>query len=374
MLVVIAGGGTGGHTSPGLAVAARLREASVDVHWIGSRGGIEARRVPEAGIPFHAIPVGKLRRYWDWQNVPDLAVRAPAGLAQSWRLLRRLRPALLLATGGFVALPPALAARALRIPVVVHEQTSVPGLANRVAGRFARRIALTFPLTGAELPKERSVLTGNPLRPELIGGTRAEACRRFGLEDAGPIVYVTGGALGSHRLNRDVGEALPRLLELCQIIHQCGDNKTTGDLAWLGERARALPERLRRRYALQAYVGAELRDVYAAVALVIGRSGAGTVNECCQLGLPALYVPLPGTSGDEQTANARLVEAAGGAVVFPQVSLTPGGLVEAVGRLLGDSAALAAMGERARSLAVPDAADRIVRLLFEVVGASPLDR
>ena len=371
MLVVISGGGTGGHTSPGLAVAARLREASVDVHWIGSRAGIEARRVPEAGITFHSIPVGKLRRYWDWQNVPDLAVRAPAGLAQAWRLLRRLRPALLLATGGFVALPPALAARALRIPVVVHEQTSVPGLANRVAGRFARRIALTFPLTGNELPRERTVLTGNPLRPELRGGSRAAACRRFGLENAGPIVYVTGGALGSHRLNRDVGEALPRLLERCQVIHQCGENKATGDLAWLGERARALPEGLRRRYALQAYVGAELRDVYAATALVIGRSGAGTVNECCQLGLPALYVPLPGTSGDEQTANARLVEAAGGAVVFPQVSLTSGGLVEAVERLLGDPAALAAMGERARSLAVPDAADRIVRLLFEVVGANP---
>jgi UDP-N-acetylglucosamine--N-acetylmuramyl-(pentapeptide) pyrophosphoryl-undecaprenol N-acetylglucosamine transferase len=374
MLIVIAGGGTGGHTSPGLAVAARLRERGVDVEWIGSKGGIEARRVPEAGVPFHTIPVGKLRRYWDWQNVPDLAVRAPAGLARSWRLLRRLRPALLLATGGFVALPPALAARTLRIPVVVHEQTSVPGLANRVAGRFARRIALTFPLTGSELPRERAVLTGNPLRPELRDGSRSAACRRFSLEDAGPIVYVTGGALGSHRLNRDVGAALPKLLEHCQVIHQSGDNRTTGDLAWLGERARALPERLRRRYALQPYVGAELRDVYAAAALVIGRSGAGTVNECCQLGLPALYVPLPGTSGDEQTANARLVEAAGGAVVFPQVSLTSDGLVEAVERLLGDPGGLAAMGERARSLAVPDAADRIVRLLFEVVGAEPPGR
>jgi UDP-N-acetylglucosamine--N-acetylmuramyl-(pentapeptide) pyrophosphoryl-undecaprenol N-acetylglucosamine transferase len=368
MKIVIAGGGTGGHTSPGLAVAARLRERGVDVEWIGSKSGIEARRVPEAGVPFHTIPVGKLRRYWDWQNVPDLAVRAPAGLARAWRLLRRLRPALLLATGGFVALPPALAARALRIPVVVHEQTSVPGLANRVAGRFARRIALTFPLTGSELPRERAVLTGNPLRPELLGGSRRGACLRFKLNDAEPIVYVTGGALGSHRLNRDVGVALPRLLEHCQLIHQSGDNRSTGDLAWLGERARALPERLRRRYALQPYVGAELRDVYAAAALVIGRSGAGTVNECCQLGLPALYVPLPGTSGDEQTANARLVEAAGGAVVFPQVSLTADGLVEAVGRLLGDARALAAMGERARTLAVPDAADRIVRLLFEVAG------
>jgi UDP-N-acetylglucosamine--N-acetylmuramyl-(pentapeptide) pyrophosphoryl-undecaprenol N-acetylglucosamine transferase len=212
------------------------------------------------------------------------------------------------------------------------------------------------------------VLTGNPLRPELRGGARAEACRRFELDAAAPIVYVTGGAQGSHHLNRDVGEALPRLLEVCQIIHQCGDNKTTGDRTWLEERARALPEALRRRYALTPYVGDELRDVYAAAALVIGRSGAGTVNECCQLGLPAVYVPLPGTSGDEQTANARLVEAAGGAVVFPQVSLTPEGLVGAVARLLADAPGLAAMGERARSLAVPDAADRIVRLLREVAG------
>jgi UDP-N-acetylglucosamine--N-acetylmuramyl-(pentapeptide) pyrophosphoryl-undecaprenol N-acetylglucosamine transferase len=371
--VVIAGGGTGGHTSPGLAVAARLRAVGVDVHWIGSRQGIEARRVPEAGLPFHAIPVGKLRRYWDWQNVPDLAVRAPAGLAQAWRLLRRLKPDLLLATGGFVALPPALAARTLRIPVVVHEQTSVPGLANRVAGRFARRIALTFPLTDGAFPPERTVLTGNPLRPELLGGVAAEAARRFGLDlAAGPIVYVTGGALGSHRINRDLGLALPRLLPLCQLIHQCGDNPQTGDLAWLGERARALPDPLRHRYALTAYVGAELCHVYAAAALVIGRSGAGTVNECCQLARPALYVPLPGTSGDEQTANARLVEAAGGAVLFPQVSLTPESLVGAVSRLLADRAGLAAMGERARSLAVPDAADRIARLLFEVAGARPV--
>jgi UDP-N-acetylglucosamine--N-acetylmuramyl-(pentapeptide) pyrophosphoryl-undecaprenol N-acetylglucosamine transferase len=371
--VVIAGGGTGGHTSPGLAVAARLRAVGVDVHWIGSRQGIEARRVPEAGLPFHTIPVGKLRRYWDWQNVPDLAVRAPAGLAQAWRLLRRLKPDLLLATGGFVALPPALAARTLRIPVVVHEQTSVPGLANRVAGRFARRIALTFPLTDGAFPPERTVLTGNPLRPELLGGVAAEAARRFGLDlAAGPIVYVTGGALGSHRINRDLGLALPRLLPLCQLIHQCGDNPQTGDLAWLGERARALPDPLRHRYALTAYVGAELCHVYAAAALVIGRSGAGTVNECCQLARPALYVPLPGTSGDEQTANARLVEATGGAVLFPQVSLTPESLVGAVSRLLADRAGLAAMGERARSLAVPDAADRIARLLFEVAGARPV--
>ena len=365
MRVVIAGGGTGGHTSAGLAVAAELEKRGADIHWIGSRGGVEARRVPEAGLSFHAIHAGKLRRYWDWQNVPDLALRAPAGAAQSWRLLRRLRPSLLFATGGFVSLPPALAARALAIPIVVHEQTAVPGLANRLVARFARRIALSFPLSGNEFPPDRVILTGNPLRPELLGGSREAACRHFSLDGALPIVYVTGGAQGSHKINRTVGEILPALLADCQVIHQCGENARTGDRAWLVSRARALAESLRRRYALVGYVGAELRDVYAAADLIVGRSGAGTVNECLHLGKPAIYIPLPGTRGDEQTANARLVEAAGGAVLFPQVSLTPDRLLEAVRRLLTDRAALSAMGERARSLAVPDAAQRIARLIFE---------
>ena len=367
MRVVIAGGGTGGHTSAGLAVAAALRErGDTDVHWIGSRSGIEARRVPAAGLAFHPIAVGKLRRYWDWQNVPDLVCRAPAGVVQSWRLLRRLRPALLFATGGFVALPPALAARALRIPIVVHEQTAVPGLANRIVARVAHRIALSFPTSDAALPAERTILTGNPLRPELSGGSREAACRRFGLDPALPIVYVTGGAQGSHRINRTVGEIMEPLLDVCQVIHQCGDNAETADHAWLADRARSLPEERRRRYALLGYVGDELGDVYAAADLLVGRSGAGTVNECLHLGKPAIYIPLPGASGDEQTANARLVEAAGGGVLLPQASLTAVALLDAVRRLVVDRVALRAMGERARSLAVPDAAERIARLIFEV--------
>lgn len=368
--IAIAGGGTGGHTSAGLAVAAALRERGCrDIHWIGSRGGIEGRRVPEAGVPFHAIPVGKLRRYWDWQNVPDLVWRMPCGIVCACQLLRALRPSLLFATGGFVALPPAVAARALSIPIVVHEQTAVPGLANRIIGRFARRIALSFPSGDHRFPADRTVVTGNPLRPALLDGSRESACRRFALDPALPIVYVTGGAQGSHRINRTVGEALPTLLDSCQLIHQCGDNPETGDRSWLESRAGALTEHLRRRYALVAHLGAELRDVYAAAELVIGRSGAGTVNECSHLGKPAIYIPLPGASGDEQTANARLVESAGGAILVPQPSLTSARLVDLVTRLLADRGALDAMGERARTLAIPDAADRIARVIFEAAGA-----
>jgi UDP-N-acetylglucosamine--N-acetylmuramyl-(pentapeptide) pyrophosphoryl-undecaprenol N-acetylglucosamine transferase len=209
------------------------------------------------------------------------------------------------------------------------------------------------------------VLTGNPLRPELRDGSRAEAVARFALDPALPLVYVTGGAQGAHRINRAVGEILPRLLAHAQLIHQCGDQPTTGDRAWLEARRAALPPPLVRRYAVVPYVGAELAAIYATASLLVGRAGAGTVNECCQLGVPALYVPLSGASGDEQTANARVVERAGGCEILPQAALTGEALAERVLGLLAEPTRLKEMGERARSVALPDAAERIVTLLLE---------
>jgi len=363
--VVIAGGGTGGHTSPGLAVAALLRERSRTCAWIGSRSGIEAQRVPQSGIPYIAISTGKLRRYWAWQNVADLLVNVPAGTLSVLRILRTLRPRVVFGTGGFVALPVVFGAALLRVPVVLHEQTAVPGVANRIGARFARRIAVTFPDRAGRLPAARVVVTGNPLRPELRAGSRSSAIARFQLDPAIPLVYVTGGAQGAHRINRVVGDALASLAEKAQLIHQCGENPATGDRQWLEDRRAALPPALARRYTVVPYISAELAGIYAAAALVVARAGAGTVNECCQLGVPALYVPLPGTRGDEQTENARIVERVGGAVVLPQSMLTTERLVREVRALLADPAGLKQMGEHARILAVPDAAERIVALLWD---------
>ena len=363
--VVIAGGGTGGHTSPGLAVAALLRERSRTCAWIGSRSGIEAQRVPQSGIPYIAISTGKLRRYWAWQNVADLLVNVPAGTLSVLRILRTLRPRVVFGTGGFVALPVVFGAALLRVPVVLHEQTAVPGLANRIGARFARRIAVTFPDRAGRLPAARVVVTGNPLRPELRAGSRSSAIARFQLDPVVPLVYVTGGAQGAHRINRVVGDALASLAEQAQLIHQCGENPATGDRQWLEDRRAALPPALARRYTVVPYIGAELAGIYAAAALVVARAGAGTVNECCQLGVPALYVPLPGTRGDEQTENARIVERVGGAVVLPQSMLTTERLVREIRALLADPAGLKQMGEHARTLAVPDAAERIVALLWD---------
>jgi UDP-N-acetylglucosamine--N-acetylmuramyl-(pentapeptide) pyrophosphoryl-undecaprenol N-acetylglucosamine transferase len=324
--------------------------------------------VPAAGLPYHAIATGKLRRYWAWRNLTDLAVNVPAGVFQARRLLRGMRPRVVFGTGGFVALPVVAAAASLRIPVVIHEQTAMPGLANRLAARAAHRIALAWDVAAAHFPRGRVVVAGNPVRAELRDGSRADAIARFGLDPSLPLVYLTGGAQGAHRINRIVGEAIERLLPHAQVVHQCGDNPETGDRRWLEGRRAALPPPLAARYHVVPYLHAELAGVYAAASLVIGRAGAGTVNECCQLGVPALYVPLPGTSGDEQTANARLVERAGGCVVLPQSELTAASLVDRVVGLLRDPARLKEMGERARALAVPDAAERLAEVIEEVVG------
>ena len=365
-LFVIAGGGTGGHTSPGLAVAAQLRARGHRCAWIGSRDGVEARRVPAANIPYVAIRVGKLRRYWDRQNVGDLAVNVPAGVAGAWRALGLLRPRAVFGTGGFVALPVIVAAALRRIPSVIHEQTAVPGLANRLCAPLARRIAVTYADSARHFPPAKVSVTGNPLRPELRGGSRDEAIARYGFDPSLPIIYVTGGALGSHRINRVVGESLPVLLEQAQLVHQCGNHPTTGDHAWLLAQRAALPSRLAARYVVTPVVADELASLFAAAALVVGRAGAGTVNECCQLGVAALYIPLPGASGDEQAANARVVADAGGAEVLAQDALTSARLTERVRTLLAAPHRLKEMGQRATTLAVPDAADRIADLLEAV--------
>jgi UDP-N-acetylglucosamine--N-acetylmuramyl-(pentapeptide) pyrophosphoryl-undecaprenol N-acetylglucosamine transferase len=370
LTVLLAGGGTGGHTSAGLAIAAALRArlgGAVVLHWIGSHGGLEATRAPAAGIAYHAIATGKLRRSLALRNLTDLGLRVPVGLVQAWRRLGRIRPDVVVATGGFVAVPTALAAAARRRPLLVHEQVAVPGLANRLIARLADRVAVTFAVSAGAFPAHKVVVTGNPVRAELTAGDRARGLARFGLDPALPLVYVTGGALGAHRVNRVVGAALGPLLAACQLVHQCGDN-VHDDAGWLAREAAALPPALQARYRVIPFVTDGLGDLYAAAALVVGRAGAGTVTELAAVGLPSVLIPLPGARGDEQTANARILADAGAAVLVPERELDPGRLAGLVRGLLADPARLKQMGERARGLARPDAAERLVELIVGLAG------
>jgi UDP-N-acetylglucosamine--N-acetylmuramyl-(pentapeptide) pyrophosphoryl-undecaprenol N-acetylglucosamine transferase len=336
--------------------------------YIGSIAGVERRTMASLGVPYVPIQTGKLRRYLSLQTPVDLLFRLPAGAVQALRAVRRFKPQVIFSTGGYVCVPTVIAGWLLRVPALTHEQTALVGLANRVAGKFARRVAVSYPQSLSYFPKDKAIITGNPLRPSLLHGDGARAARQFHLDAGEPTVYITGGAQGSHAINMAVREALPHLLECCQVIHQCGEGPDGSgeDLKALTETREALPPEQKARYYVQAYVGDEIGDVYAQASLVVGRAGAGTVNEIANLGKPSLLIPLPGAAGGEQEANARALEAQGGGIVLLQKDLSADSLVDAVCSLVNDQSKLADMRAGALKLSTAGAADMIVDELLRL--------
>lgn len=367
------GGGTAGHISPALALIATLRELEPDAQfqYIGSRTGMERKQVEAAGVPFVAVSTGKLRRYFSLQNLADW-FRVPLGVVQSLAAIRHFAPDVVLATGGYVAVPPVVAAGLLKIPVLIHEQTTQIGLANRICARFANRIALSWDAAFQALEpnlRARAWVAGSPVRPQIFGGVAARAVEHFGLSDEFlPVVYITGGSLGARTINRAVEECLPELTQITRVIHQCGaqENESERDFDRLTRARLLLPEPLQRRYALTPFVKDELRDVLSLCDLVVGRAGAGTVTELCAIGKAALYVPLVPTGGDEQTKNALMAQGVGAARVLKQSDCDGPHLLEEVRALLGDKSALKRMEENAKTLAKPNAAREIARAVLEL--------
>jgi UDP-N-acetylglucosamine--N-acetylmuramyl-(pentapeptide) pyrophosphoryl-undecaprenol N-acetylglucosamine transferase len=288
--------------------------------------------------------------------------------------LRAFRPDVVLSTGGFVSVPSVVAARGIA-PVVTHEQTATIGLANRVNARFADVLAVSFAQTEPTARAlHRSVLvTGNPVRSELLTGDRARGLHRFGFDPGTPVLYVTGGARGSTPINQRIAQILPDILEQTQIIHQTGALGANADASTQQAQRDTMPERLARRYQIVDLVREELPDVYAASDLVIGRAGAGTVAELAYVGLPAIFIPLPGAGGDEQTMNARVLASAGAAVIIPQHEATPERLRAEIERLLSDRHERSRMAQAARSVARPDAADRLADALTALASGEPLN-
>jgi UDP-N-acetylglucosamine--N-acetylmuramyl-(pentapeptide) pyrophosphoryl-undecaprenol N-acetylglucosamine transferase len=379
--IMVTGGGSSGHISPALAIISTLHDLADGAEWkpsiryVGGRQGIEERLVRAAGIDFVGIATGKLRRYLDVQNVVD-AFRVPVGVGQAFGVVRRFRPDVLLSTGGYVGVPPVIAAWMQRVPILTHEQTVQIGLANRITARFATRIALSFASAAGELPanlRHRAIVTGNPVRPQIFGGDSQQAIRLSGFaheDDHLPTIYVTGGSQGARVINRAVEAALPDLLEHCRVFHQCGQQPAGDEQDYdrLERTAASLPPELRRRYFFTRFVGAEINHVFALADLVVGRAGAGTIAEICVLGKPALYVPLVPTGGDEQTRNARACAAAGAATTIPQAELSGPRLLAELPPLLADRARLGAMGRAALALGKPNAARDVAEEVLRLAG------
>ncbi|WP_326608241.1 UDP-N-acetylglucosamine--N-acetylmuramyl-(pentapeptide) pyrophosphoryl-undecaprenol N-acetylglucosamine transferase [Streptomyces sp. NBC_01800] len=374
--LIVTGGGTGGHTYPALTAIRTLRGRlaaegrTLDVLWIGTADGLEARVAPAEGIAFTTVATGKIRRSSNPlkmvspANVRDMA-RVPLGVAQARKIIADFRPDVVLATGGYVAVPAGLAARMCRRPLVLHEQTVRLGLANRKLASSATWMAVSSESSLPLLPESvrgAAVVTGNPIRPEVLAGHADKAVEVLGLHGFDrrlPTVYVTGGAQGSQQINDVVRDSLPWLLSNANVIHQCGPT----NVGALQQLATVMPSELAGRYYLTGFVGPELPDVLALADVVVSRSGAGTLAELTALGKPAVFIPLASSAGGEQAHNARHLEEAGAAVaLFGEV--TGASLRDALGPLLTDPHRRVAMAERARAHGRPDAADRLVDVIL----------
>ena len=365
MKVVIAGGGTTGHLSPGLAVAAELKSRGAEIIFIGSGKGPESRIVPRLGYEFRAVDVeGRGRGVVSIRNVRAVAKMLVA-TARCVAILFRFRPAAVVGTGGYASLPAAFAARLMRVPLVLHEQNSVPGLANRVAGRFASRVGVSFPGTESLLGGA-AVLVGNPVRPALISFDRTRlrpsGLEEFGLADGRPTLLVFGGSQGAQSINEAVAASYDALRDSeIQILHLAGPEKAEATRARVAEQAREGDEL---RYEVVGYTDS-MELAYACSDLALCRAGASTIAELAAVGLPAVLVPLPISLDDDQRRNAQAVVEAGGGKMVLDKELNPQVIVEITRELLLDRPTLERMGFAMVSLARPDAAERFADLVTE---------
>jgi UDP-N-acetylglucosamine--N-acetylmuramyl-(pentapeptide) pyrophosphoryl-undecaprenol N-acetylglucosamine transferase len=342
--VLLAGGGSGGSATPVLAVAQALRVQHPDVElcYVGTVDGPEADLAAAAGIPFVAVRSGKLRRYWDLRNLTDPA-RVLLGVGEAYGIARRFKPQAAFAAGGFAAVPPMVAARLAGARTIIHQQDVAPGLANRLLTPLADTITVSVSSSAAHFPARRTVLTGNPVRQELLAADPARAIAAFGLDPAVPLVVVTGGGTGALGLNRLVSEAVPWLVADAQVVHLTG-------------RGRAVPTQASARYQTREFVVAEMPDLLAAATLVVSRAGMGTLTELAALGKAGLVVPMPDS---HQWANARAFAALGAIEVVDQQQVTAGEFAARVGALLAAPDRRARLGAALAASMPRDAAARI---------------
>ncbi|MFX4271317.1 undecaprenyldiphospho-muramoylpentapeptide beta-N-acetylglucosaminyltransferase [Propionibacteriaceae bacterium Y1685] len=357
--VVLAGGGSAGHTSPLIATADALRRTvpGIRLTAVGTERGLETRVVPAAGLPLELVPPVPLPRR-PGRELIKVPGRLRGAVRRAKEILTAAEADVVVGFGGYVAMPVYLAARGLKLPIVVHEQNVVPGLANKVAARFADRVAVSFPDT----PLRGGEFVGLPVRRGITGldraARRADAARQFGLDPARPTLLVSGGSLGARSINTAVAGARDALLaQGIGILHVLGlKNITDADVQIDHESGAS--------YVPVAYVD-EMADAYAVADLMLCRSGAGTVVETSVLGLPAVFVPLPHGNG-EQERNADPVVSAGGAKLIRDADCTPETITRLVTELATDPGTLSRMGQAARSVLPGDADERVAQMVLDV--------
>jgi UDP-N-acetylglucosamine--N-acetylmuramyl-(pentapeptide) pyrophosphoryl-undecaprenol N-acetylglucosamine transferase len=369
MRLLIAGGGTGGHIYPALAVARSLRASPADpeIAWLGGRRGLEAALVPAAGIPFRRLAVRSLRSTDRSVHLVLDPARLAVSVPQATAILARRRPAAIFTTGGYAAIPVILAARGLQIPVVMWDGNVIPGRSVRATARLVAAVAVSSAATCVtlDLPAGRCFETGTPIR-ELAGIDPIAARERFGVPAGDRLLLIFGGSQAVKRFNAAVAGALGRLVERVHVVHVTGD---AGYAAALAGRE-ALPAAVRDRYRPYPFLRAEMTDALVAADLIVGRAGSSTLAEATALGRPLVVVPYPHAAG-HQRANARPLVEAGAARLIEDADFDADALVAAAG-ILDDPAAHNAMAAASRALGRPSAAAAVAELVLAAAERRPL--
>lgn len=316
--IILTGGGTAGHVTPNLALIPSLKAAGYEIRYIGSYQGIERKLIESAGIPYDGISSGKLRRYFDLKNFTD-PLRVLKGYGEALKLLKKYKPDVIFSKGGFVAVPVVFAAKHYHIPVIIHESDMTPGLANKLCIPSAYKVCHNFPETADQLPADKAVLSGSPIRQELFEGNKEAGLRLCGFDHSRPVLLVIGGSLGAAAVNEAVREALPTLLKNYQIIHICGKGK-------IDKTYRQTPG-----YIQFDYVKDELRDLLAAADVVISRAGSNAICELLALHKPNVLIPLPAkASRGDQLLNAESFRKQGFSFLLEEENVTTQTLCQAV--------------------------------------------
>lgn len=371
MRILLTGGGTGGHIFPILAIVSQIKKnaknkglGSPKFLFIGPKTKSTLESFKNLGIPCRFVLAPKLRRYWSIKNFLDI-FKTPLGLIQALWWIFLWMPDVTFGKGGYGAVASVLVSWIYRIPTIIHESDAVPGLANRILGIFANRIIISFPKAKGYFSSKKTILVGNPVRSEILGGSREEARERFNLKGDRFLLFVTGGSQGAQRLNGIIIETLPELLKRCEIIHQCGAD----NYEWVKrEIEMRLNSEQKQYYHLYPFLKEELKEAYAAADLIISRCGANTLTEIAALEKPSILVPLSLAAYDHQRKNADYFREAGASKIIEEENLQPNLFTGLVFDLINDPGLLQKMGEGARKLVRLDAAEKIAEEVLKLAG------
>ena len=367
MRILFAGGGTAGHLTPILSIISELQEISkerkipLEFLLITTKNGFGVRFAEEAKISYKTISFGKIRRYWSWRNIIDI-FKMPIGFIQAFWSVYVFMPDVIFGKGGYASAPTVVAGWICRIPIIIHESDATPGLSNRLLSFFAKKIALGFPSAGKNFPEEKIILTGNPIRKEILEGDKERAKSVFSLEENLPVILIIGGSQGSRIINETILETLFSLLENCQIIHQCGIK----NYEEMKKRIEKLNVHRLNRFHLYPFLKENLKDAYAAADLIISRAGATATAEIIAVEKPSILIPLSSSAGNHQAKNAYYYSKFGAAIRMSEKNFKPHILIRKVKEIFAKPHFRREITMRARKLATPGAARKIAEEILKL--------